>query len=341
MDILCEENSSLSSTPNSLMQLNDDTRHYNNDFNSGEANTSDAFNWTIEYENQTNLSCEGCLPPTCFSLLHLQEKNWSALLTAVVIILTIAGNILVIMAVSLEKKLQNATNYFLMSLAIADMLLGFLVMPVSMLTILYGLLTSTTPPHAQRQNPVGAGGEEGVTVQEPRQEGGDRPQPGVSLLLPPPLPPPPRRMGGSALARLGRRPLAPRAQGAGAPPGGSCRAHGWLGPESCPQPQTGPYAYGNLRGAQQSHQRICPTKLSKLCAVWIYLDVLFSTASIMHLCAISLDRYVAIQNPIHHSRFNSRTKAFLKIIAVWTISVIWKVNIYQDSKGNADIWSWW
>ncbi|XP_049634756.1 5-hydroxytryptamine receptor 2A isoform X2 [Suncus etruscus] len=41
----------------------------------------------------------------------------------------------------------------------------------------------------------------------------------------------------------------------------------------------------------------------------------------MHLCAISLDRYVAIQNPIHHSRFNSRTKAFLKIIAVWTISV--------------------
>lgn len=60
---------------------------------------------------------------------------------------------------------------------------------------------------------------------------------------------------------------------------------------------------------------------SKLCAVWIYLDVLFSTASIMHLCAISLDRYVAIQNPIHHSRFNSRTKAFLKILAVWTISV--------------------
>lgn len=49
--------------------------------------------------------------------------------------------------------------------------------------------------------------------------------------------------------------------------------------------------------------------------------MLFSTASIMHLCAISLDRYIAIRNPIHHSRFNSRTKAFAKIIAVWTISV--------------------
>uniref|UniRef100_A0A8C4X6N3 5-hydroxytryptamine receptor 2A n=1 Tax=Erpetoichthys calabaricus TaxID=27687 RepID=A0A8C4X6N3_ERPCA len=60
---------------------------------------------------------------------------------------------------------------------------------------------------------------------------------------------------------------------------------------------------------------------SELCSIWIYLDVLFSTSSIMHLCAISLDRYIAIRNPIHHSRFNSRTKAFMKIVAVWTISV--------------------
>lgn len=59
----------------------------------------------------------------------------------------------------------------------------------------------------------------------------------------------------------------------------------------------------------------------KLCPVWISLDVLFSTASIMHLCAISLDRYVAIRNPIEHSRFNSRTKAMMKIAAVWTISM--------------------
>lgn len=60
---------------------------------------------------------------------------------------------------------------------------------------------------------------------------------------------------------------------------------------------------------------------SDLCPIWIYLDVLFSTASIMHLCAISLDRYIGIRNPIHHSRFNSHTKARIKIMAVWTISV--------------------
>ncbi|XP_077683226.1 5-hydroxytryptamine receptor 2C isoform X2 [Eretmochelys imbricata] len=73
------------------------------------------------------------------SRVSMREKNWPALLILVIILLTIGGNILVIMAVSLEKKLQNATNYFLMSLAVADMLVGILVMPVSLITILYGI----------------------------------------------------------------------------------------------------------------------------------------------------------------------------------------------------------
>ncbi|KAJ8407152.1 hypothetical protein AAFF_G00288280 [Aldrovandia affinis] len=134
----------------------------------------------------------------------MKEKNWPALLILIIIFLTIGGNILVILAVSLEKKLQNATNFFLRSLAVADMLVGILVMPISLINILYD--------------------------------------------------------------------------------------YAWPLPNA-------------------------------LCPIWIYLDVLFSTASIMHLCAISLDRYVAIRNPIEHSRFNSRTKAMMKIAAVWTISI--------------------
>ncbi|TNM93680.1 hypothetical protein fugu_001856 [Takifugu bimaculatus] len=134
----------------------------------------------------------------------MKEKNWPALLILVIIALTVGGNILVILAVSLEKKLQNATNFFLRSLAVADMLVGILVMPISLINILYD--------------------------------------------------------------------------------------YAWPLPNA-------------------------------LCPIWIYLDVLFSTASIMHLCAISLDRYVAIRNPIEHSRFNSRTKAMMKIAAVWTISI--------------------
>ncbi|XP_055363772.1 5-hydroxytryptamine receptor 2B isoform X2 [Betta splendens] len=106
--------------------------------------------------------------------------------------------------VSLEKKLQNATNYFLMSLAVADLLVGLLVMPIALVTVLYN----------------------------------------------------------------SRWPL----------------------PEF-------------------------------LCPIWLFLDVLFSTASIMHLCAISLDRYVAIKKPIQHSQYKSRAKAMVKIALVWLISI--------------------
>lgn len=63
--------------------------------------------------------------------------KWAALLIVMVIIPTIGGNILVILAVSLERKLQNATNYFLMSLAVADLLVGLLVMPIALITVLY------------------------------------------------------------------------------------------------------------------------------------------------------------------------------------------------------------
>nr|XP_046247217.1 5-hydroxytryptamine receptor 2B [Scatophagus argus]XP_046247218.1 5-hydroxytryptamine receptor 2B [Scatophagus argus] len=145
---------------------------------------------------ETNSSLSGEAPEV--------RLKWAALLTVIVIIPTIGGNILVILAVSLERKLQNATNYFLMSLAVADLLVGLLVMPIALATILYNSLW--------------------------------------------PLP-------------------------------------------------------------------------DYLCPIWLFLDVLFSTASIMHLCAISLDRYIAIKRPIQHSQYKSRAKAMVKIALVWLISI--------------------
>ncbi|XP_063194254.1 5-hydroxytryptamine receptor 2B isoform X2 [Chroicocephalus ridibundus] len=67
------------------------------------------------------------------------KVRWAALLILLVIIPTIGGNILVILAVSLEKKLQYATNYFLTSLAVADLLVGLFVMPIALLIILFGI----------------------------------------------------------------------------------------------------------------------------------------------------------------------------------------------------------
>lgn len=73
------------------------------------------------------------------------ELRWASLLIVALIIPTIGGNILVILAVSLERKLQNATNYFLMSLAVADLLVGLLVMPIALVTVLFSKYTCHTP----------------------------------------------------------------------------------------------------------------------------------------------------------------------------------------------------
>jgi len=64
--------------------------------------------------------------------------RWSALGLTAIIVASTAGNLLVCLAVGLERRLQNITNYFLMSLAIADLLVSLLVMPLAMVVELYG-----------------------------------------------------------------------------------------------------------------------------------------------------------------------------------------------------------
>lgn len=56
------------------------------------------------------------------------------------------------------------------------------------------------------------------------------------------------------------------------------------------------------------------------CDVWRSLDVLFSTASILNLCVISLDRYWAITDPITYPMRMSGRKAAFLICAVWVCS---------------------
>lgn len=56
--------------------------------------------------------------------------DWSFLFVVVFIIAGGVGNILVCLAVLLDRRLQNVTNYFLLSLAIADLLVSLFVMPL-------------------------------------------------------------------------------------------------------------------------------------------------------------------------------------------------------------------
>ncbi|XP_048399014.1 histamine H2 receptor-like isoform X1 [Stegostoma tigrinum] len=59
------------------------------------------------------------------------------LVLGVIVIITIFGNVLVCLAVGLNRKLQNHTNCFIVSLAATDLLLGLLVLPFSAISELF------------------------------------------------------------------------------------------------------------------------------------------------------------------------------------------------------------
>ncbi|KAI5693868.1 hypothetical protein M8J75_007021 [Diaphorina citri] len=67
----------------------------------------------------------------------LDAASWNiwAVVTLILVFCTATGNILVCLAISWEKRLQNVTNYFLMSLAITDLMVAVLVMPLGILTL--------------------------------------------------------------------------------------------------------------------------------------------------------------------------------------------------------------
>ncbi|XP_037355484.1 histamine H2 receptor isoform X1 [Talpa occidentalis] len=71
-----------------------------------------------------NVTDSSCLDSTALKI------TVSVVLT-VLILITIAGNVVVCLAVGLNRRLRSLTNCFIVSLAITDLLLGLLVLPFS------------------------------------------------------------------------------------------------------------------------------------------------------------------------------------------------------------------
>ncbi|XP_047034735.1 5-hydroxytryptamine receptor 2A isoform X2 [Helicoverpa zea] len=145
-------------------------------------------------------------------------NNWWALIAIILVVCTAAGNVLVCLAIYLERRLQNVTNYFLMSLAITDLLVAILVMPLGILTLLRGYF---------------------------------------------PLP-------------------------------------------------------------------------AIYCLCWLCLDVLLCTASIMHLCTISVDRYLSLRYPMRFGRNKTRKRVTVKIAFVWILSSAMSLPLVLKYSKNAD-----
>ncbi|XP_014467938.1 PREDICTED: dopamine D2-like receptor isoform X2 [Dinoponera quadriceps] len=78
----------------------------------------------------------------CGGTAGVDEKSnansWWALILVIVPCLTLFGNVLVILAVVRERTLQTVTNYFIVSLAVADLLVAVLVMPFAVYVLVNG-----------------------------------------------------------------------------------------------------------------------------------------------------------------------------------------------------------
>jgi hypothetical protein len=78
------------------------------------------------YENLTNFT---------HSILStdINDLNWPILILSISAVFGTLGNLLVCVAISLDKQLQTSTNWFLFSLAIADCLVSLIVLPLSII----------------------------------------------------------------------------------------------------------------------------------------------------------------------------------------------------------------
>lgn len=102
-----------------LNSTSDDVIHYHQ--------TSD-----LALSNMDGQSSSSTLSPTVVTALIM---DWQSMMVAaalsVIVLLTIGGNLLILAAVLFNSNLRGPTHILIANLAVADLLLGFLVLPFS------------------------------------------------------------------------------------------------------------------------------------------------------------------------------------------------------------------
>ncbi|WAR27891.1 5HT2A-like protein [Mya arenaria] len=60
---------------------------------------------------------------------------------------------------------------------------------------------------------------------------------------------------------------------------------------------------------------------AEYCTFWATMDVLMCTASIWHMCTMSMDRFFTLKYPMQYGRNKTKSMVAVKIIFVWIVSI--------------------
>ena len=72
------------------------------------------------------------------------------------------------------------------------------------------------------------------------------------------------------------------------------------------------------------------------CIIYVTCDVLACSSSIMHMCFISLDRYLGIRNPLKTRHRHTMRTVVIRVALVWLLSMLVSSSITVLGKCSLD-----
>ena len=75
----------------------------------------------------------------------------------------------------------------------------------------------------------------------------------------------------------------------------------------------------------------------KFCSIWVSFDVMLCSASILNVCLISIDRYIAIMTPLRYRTIMNHRKTLLMLCGAWGIAILTSFVPIENGWHNPEV----